>query len=48
MKPTHACKLNPVYPKTRLHCGEIHRIESKTSLPERWDGDWLLLEYLQR
>jgi len=45
MTPTY--KQNPVYPKTRLHCGEIQRIESKTSVPERWDGDWLLLEYLR-
>ncbi len=45
---TTACRKSPVYPKTRLLCGEIHRIKNPQALPERLDGDWALLEYVRR
>ncbi len=41
------CKQNPPYPRVRLLCGEFQRIKTPKSVPERLDGDWLLLEYVQ-
>lgn len=42
------CAKDCEYPKVRLLCGEVHRIQNPDAAPEVYDrGDWRLLAYLK-
>ncbi len=48
MATTRTCAKDSEYPKVRLLCGEVHRIQNSDAVPEVFDrGDWHKLAYLK-